>query len=430
MKLPNKKSGIHAFPGVTRLSLKLQLMLVYGFLMSVLTVLSCLLISTEIDNSSSHQADTIGSLLSEQTASAAANMLITGDRLSLNVLLNQLTQNPYIAEASIYSIDNHRIARAEGQSPASFTNSDTSGPVYSAPINYQDVIAGYVRLKLDYKVLTQKPKESLQVIIAVSALLLVMGLVFLNFYATKLADKLRLIERQLHSIFKTLPIEPLPATEVDRIASLVEHQLTEKIAAENAEKEKISGEKMAAIVSIRTKNFGRLQSLLAPQELIEIIRQQTAIVVEAAKTYGGTLSYTPEGNSYIRFSSQESDTFAMDALCCSLLIEKLSERATENSIARIQLGLGLCLSDQVSEFPEGQHPALANSAASQALMLASLPEPDGLHMLRKQLSWLPADITEIELSEHGDDIIRITSLTEPDDEEIEHQAEELETQFH
>lgn len=419
LKLPKPKSGEQLFSAWRRLSLKVQLMLIHGVLMLLLTVFSSLLITVQMDNSSRYQADTLGSLLSKQTANAAASMLITGDRLSLNVLLNQLAQNPYIAEAAIYSIDNRRIARADSE------NAAADALVYSAPINYQDVIAGYVRLTLDGRALNRKTREILQLTLAAGALLLLTGLLLLNFYGASLADKLRRIERQLQSIFKTLPVDPLPNTEIDRIALQVEHQLTEKMQAEKAVQDQQPQEEITAIISIRIKNLGRLQALLASQDMLELIRQQTAMMTEAAELYDGQLSYTPEGNSYIRFSSRKSPRFALDALCCSLLIQTLTHRITEQSIARIQLGLGLCFSDQISELPKEQHPSLADNAASQALVLANLSQPDGLHMLRRQLGWLPADIMEIQLSDHGDDIVHIQALSGDDHDIIEEQARTL-----
>ncbi len=426
MKLPKKKPGKRAF-NTLGLTLKTQLMLIYGLLFTLLTTFSCVLINIEIGNASKHQADTIGELLSEQTASAAANMLVTGDRLSLSALLNQLVQNPYVSEASIYSIDNHRMARAESRTQNNGENNTKgNGPVYSAPINYQDVIAGYVRLYLNQDLLTHKPKEAIQIIVAVSALLLLAGLILLNIYGGKLSQKLKLIERQLHSILSLETMPPKATGEIDSISEFVEKQLTEKLKTNQEEEVDAKTEEISAILSIRAKNIGRLQQLLAPSDLVGIIRQQLAITEEATKRYGGTLSYTPEGNGYIRFSSLESNTFSLDAICCGLLIVSLSQVTTEQSIAKIQLGLGLCLSDQITEFPEEQHPAVADSAASQALMLASLPEPDGLHMLRKQLSWLPADLVDVDVSDHGDDIIYVSSINSPEADKIAKQVTEIE----
>ncbi|MDP0589445.1 MAG: hypothetical protein QS748_09755 [Candidatus Endonucleobacter bathymodioli] len=417
-----KKSGKLARK-IFNLPLKTQLMLIYGVLMGALTIFSSLLIYSEIEHANQHQADTMGNLISGQTASAAANMLVTGDRLSLSVLLNRLAQDPYISEASIYSIDDRRIGHAVSKGDNA---SERDGPIYSAPINYQDVIAGYVRLSLNQKLLTQKPKEAIQIIIAVSSILLIVGMVFLYFYSDNLARKLSLIERQLHSVLPLQSSPPEGSGEIDRIANLVEQQLTETRLLSNKENVDHADDKVTAIISINVKNIARFQQLLAPQDLMNIIQLQMEIAVEAASLYEGSLSYSPEGNVYIQFVSTESDSFAMDALCCGLLIEMLSQRIGEQSIASIKPGIGLCLSDKIPEFPKEKHPALCDSAASQALMLASLLESNGLHMLRSQLSWLPADITEIQASEHGDGIVLISAISESTSTELERQADALE----
>ena len=427
MKLPLNRTG-KILQKALNFPLKLQLMIIYGVFIGGLTLFSCLLINAEISESNQHQADVIGDLMSRQTASAAGNMLVTGDRLSLSVLLNQLVRNPYISQASIYTIDDRRMGHAESKG---VSGSAQEGPAYSAPISYQDVIAGYVRLSLNQKLLTQKPREAVRAIVILSVLLLLSGLVLLFFYGEKLGKRLLRTERQLVSILPepSQLADPLPKCEITRLATLVEHQLTEKNkkAAENEDDKPT--EEVTAVICVRAKNMARLQQLLAPRELMDIIRLQLDIATEAAEIYGGELNYSPEGNGYIRFSSIRSDNFVMDALSCGLLIESLSQRMQEQSIAKIQTGIGFSLTDQLPEQSESNHPALTDNAASQSLMLASLPEPDGLHMLRKQLSWLPADITGIQVSEHGDDIVLISEISEAAAEAIEQEANALEAQW-
>ncbi|WP_257297002.1 AhpA/YtjB family protein [Endozoicomonas sp. YOMI1] len=373
----------------SRFSIRTQLMVIFCLLMATLTIGMSLVISNEIDSSSQHQADSIGQLLSEQTASAATDMLVTGDRLSLNVLLSQLVQNPYVAEASIYSIDNQRIAKAIAKT----ADEGIRHPVYSSPIHYQDVIAGYARLSLNEDLLSQKPKEALLVIIAISLILLLAGLIFLQLYASSLATQLRLIERQLRSILPTgNPIPPMTG-EITRLSAFAEQQLLEKNMAgpeENVEEQ----QETAMIAVIKVKNLGRLQQLLAPRDLQDILRTHSQIISEAADYYDGEVTYTPEGNAYLRFSSKESPTFTSDALFCCLMIEALVEKAGAINIAKTHIGIGLSVSDQQAEFPEEQHPALGDSAASQALTLANLPEMDGIYMRRSEASWLPSDLPD------------------------------------
>ena len=387
-----------------RLSLRVQLMLIFGILMTILILGTGFVVQSEIDSSSNHQADSIGQLLSEQTASAATDMLVTGDRLSLNVLLKQLVQSPYVAEANIYSIDNQRIARASSL-PG---DGAPQGKVYSAPINYQDVIAGYVRLYLNETLLTQKPKDALLIINVIGILLLLGGLLLINLYASTIASRLQLVERQLVSL--------LPGTstsddknEVSRVSAFVESQLTEK-RAEVPEQVAEPQSEVSAILTVRSKNLGRLRQLLAPKDLQGILRSLSSVIEQSAQYYEGEITYTPEGNAFIRFASEHDSEFSIDALSCGLMIESLMKVVGENSIASIHLGIGLSFSDDIDEFPEEVHPALGDSAASQALHLAAISEPDGLHMLKQHLSWLPTDLPVLKVSEFDPEVVKIDGL--------------------
>lgn len=58
------------------------------------------------------QADALGQSLTTQTATSATELLVSNDILSLNVLLNNLTKNPLVAHAAIYSVDNRILAEA------------------------------------------------------------------------------------------------------------------------------------------------------------------------------------------------------------------------------------------------------------------------------------------------------------------------------
>lgn len=405
------------------LSLKFQLMILYGALIVSVTAFSSWLVSSQTQAANTQQIQNIGTLLSEQTAKAAANMLMTGDRLSLSILLNNLVQSPYINQASIYSIDNQRIGHAKNTAvPLSHATQITPAPIHS-----QDVIAGYVHLSLNDALLKQSARGVIHTIFAINALLLVIGLALVYLFGDKITRQLQLIERQLRSVLTQQPGYIKPKGEVARIAALLEHQLTEKNKESAAETSELTESEISAIVAIRPKNMSRLQQILAPQDLILIVEQNALMVEEAARRYNGTVSYSPEGNCYIRFSTSTFSTmdghdFALNALHCSLLIQANSHDTVNHSVATLQIGLGLCISDTSPEYPESKHPALEDSAASQALMLASLPGTDGLHLLREQLSWFPPESIEIDVCGHGDDIVlAVSSLSL--DSTIKHQTE-------
>ncbi|WP_257252432.1 MULTISPECIES: AhpA/YtjB family protein [unclassified Endozoicomonas] len=419
MSLPKKIITLFARQSAA-LSLRQQLLLMFGLLFTALTLSTVFLVSSELESTSRHQADSIGNLLSAQTASAATDMLVTGDRLSLNVLLGQLVQNPYVAKAAIYSIDNREIASSESDQVGE------KGETYSSPIHYQDVIAGYVRLQLDKGLLTQHPGDALTLIITVSIILLVSGLLLLYFFASGITFRLNLIERQLHSILQS-PTNPVSCrNEILRLSGFVEKQLTEKLM-DSVEPEPVEEEKeeVSAIVSVRNKNMPRLRQLLAPHDLMHIIETQNEALKHAAQQYQGELSYTPDGTGYIRFSSLESASFAVDALSCALLIQSLNRVVGEQNIAALEIGLGICVSDGIADFPDTEHPSQSDSAASNALMLASLPGSEGIHMFRDQLNWLPAGEPEIKISEQGEDIVEITGLPAEQQEVIQQEAYDI-----
>ncbi len=395
---------------VTGFAVRTQLMVLFGLLMISLCAGISLVIINEIDSSGRHQGDSIGQVLSAQTASAATDMLVTGDRLSLSALLGQLVRNPYVAGASIYSIDNQQIARAT----SSTARDDITYPDYSSPIHYQDVIAGYVRISLNQNLLSQKPKEALFVIIAITALLLFVGMVLLHIYASNLTTRLRLIERQLNSIFPEGSAHNNVTGEIVRIANLVEQQLVAKKQAVEQDAE----DQEALIAAIKVKNLARLQQLLAPKELQDILRIYSQIIRESASYFGGEVTYTPEGNTYLRFSALDG----VSALFCCLMIEALTARAGAVNIARVHIGIGLSVSEHHCEFPEDQHPALGDSAASEALTLANLSSVDGIYISRRQ-SWLPADL--VQLSDVDVDVMRIDGVTDEQLSQLQYQIDEV-----
>jgi len=120
------------------------------------------------------QADALGQSLTTQTAQSATELLVSNDILSLNVLLNNLTKNPLVAHAAIYSVDN-RILAESGTRPKQGLLGDAEG-LYSTPITFQEVIAGHLRISLDMHQFEQPMTVSLQSMGLISLILLLLTL--------------------------------------------------------------------------------------------------------------------------------------------------------------------------------------------------------------------------------------------------------------
>ena len=143
-------------------------------LVALALVIYAVVMGLQFKQAMHEQADALGQSLTTQTATSATEVLVSNDILSLNVLLNNLTKNPLVAHAAIYSVDNRILAEA-GERPKNSLLGETEG-VYQTKITFQDVTAGHLRISLDMQQFEQPMTISLQSMGILSAILLALAL--------------------------------------------------------------------------------------------------------------------------------------------------------------------------------------------------------------------------------------------------------------
>lgn len=176
------------------------------------------------------QAEALGQSLITQTAASATELLVSNDILSLNVLLNNLTKNPLVAHAAIYSVDNRILAEA-GARPQRSVLGETEG-LYSTPITFQEVMAGQLRISLDMRQFQQPMTISLQSMAILSLILLALTLSLSMRLGRHISTPLLQLRLWLRD-----PDDPAPgAGRNDEIGDLA-RQLQARLVAERPEPE-------------------------------------------------------------------------------------------------------------------------------------------------------------------------------------------------
>ena len=134
------------------------------------------------------QADILGQTLAAQTAEQVTELMLARDLISMNVVLNSLTNNSTIREISVVDVNNEIIARAISDAPdftsiLPFSISLSSLVTeYTAPISIADSIIGYIRLELDNGYIEGSMIDNLVLIIIATLLLLIVATAITSLY--------------------------------------------------------------------------------------------------------------------------------------------------------------------------------------------------------------------------------------------------------
>ncbi|MTI13209.1 hypothetical protein [Sansalvadorimonas verongulae] len=428
-----------SFPGFSQLSIGKQIPLLLGGTLIGSLLFAGLLATSEITKITHQQADRLGNALAEQTANAARDLLVTGDRLSLNVMLGQLTHSEYITRATIFSIDNKRIASTESPD----YDPDKTYALYTASIDYQNVIAGQLRLEVDMDRFERPSQEALLLFLGLTILLGTTGVVVAWNYGRSRSLLLARCVRQLQGLGQGARVyNNKIQDEVLQLAAQLEYLITSgykpaqpvtapspvELDEENIEEASEPALESPVVLAIRFSNMAHLNQTLNQVVLLTLLEKRLPRINDAAKLYNGSLEYSAEGNAYVSFSRHNGEENAIqEAICCARLVQKLITVQEESDPAALSLQLGISTLDTAK--PGDQHPSLIDAASSQAIMLANLG--DGLLILDTQDREELEGLLQISLSEtgFGEDIVEVGPLPEQFHLLIDRQAEQIRNSY-
>ncbi len=382
-----------------------RLHLILCSLLLLLALTTGLIASTQIYQSNSAQAQSFGQTLARLTAEAATGLLVTDDRVSMNVLLGRLLENPYVVSATIYGVDGEILAQAQPrQGVPAFSQA------FSAPIHYQEVIAAYVRLELNGFYLDRPVGRALLLILLSTLAIMAAGI--------------WLLRRNTQALLEA-PSMPVPTPEAEPTIA------PPPAAAPGSEPHPLSSrEDNAVIVAVVGQNLGKLSRCLQPREVQQLLDIQLHALEAGARLYGGRLNYSSEGNSFIAFAESAHADYRFRAICCTLLLRTLLAEVPVHAPARLHFGFGLALSETDQPlWPASTHPALHCCASSEALGLASHAGQDGISLSEHLQQQLAPELSEQLETEPNDGGAELLGLHGHYATLLEHQLDHLLTQL-
>ena len=272
------------------------------------------------------QADNLGKLLAQQTATQLTELVLANDMISMNVILGNLARNSSIGKIAIVNIDNEIIAAARSELtmpatiiplPIEFNRVQAD---YLAPITVAGSIAGYVRLSLDLSYIETGIVNNFLFVLASTVLLLIVAVTLTTTYFQYLIGfPANLLAFAISNIRKgKIEACPEPSNQNELSMAIRQFNATAEFLAQNTFLDNFGHRKPAVdpkqftpnygtqdvtLISIKMANFHYLASTLSESILVNLLNKYYFFAGKIAQLYNGEVTYCSEDEIVINFAS-------------------------------------------------------------------------------------------------------------------------------
>jgi len=313
------------------------------------------------------QADNLGEMLAQQTATQLTELVLANDMISMNVILGNLARNSSIAEIAVVNINNEIIAaaRSEVETPLSiiplpFALSSVQAD-YLAPINVAESTAGYIRLSLDLSYIETGIVNNFLFILGATVLLLIIAALLITTYFQYLVSfPANLLAFAISNIRKgEIETCPEPTNKNEISTAIRQFNATAEFLAQNtfldnfghrrpeSDPESFTpsyGTQDVTLLSIKMANFHYLASTLSETTLVNLLNKYYFFAGKVAQLYNGKVTYCSEDEVVINFASEQlEEEQAFYAICSGQLflqlVEDLNDIEGEQLTAKFKLAV-------------------------------------------------------------------------------------------
>jgi uncharacterized membrane protein affecting hemolysin expression len=287
----------------------------------------------------------LGNNLSQQLARDASNLLVQGDKLRLQSLLNNVVASPEIIRATIYDVENRPIAEA-GDS-----NSNDTEQSYSASITFQDSLAGYAVIVIQPKLQQLSASTMLWKMLLINCLLAglsyLIGLVPARYITNALRDLTVICSKPFHLRPRHLKLNYRGEDEIQQLAQQI-------IKGPNVEAGSHSSSGDHAVMHVDITNLQLLREQHTPHEIATFISYHYQQLATISKLYDGELMITGSHSFSVIFARSNQDDYPFRAICAAyLMAQKIAQQQDT-------LGIQISVAHSQSQLEKSNDVALDN----------------------------------------------------------------------
>jgi len=372
-------------PIAVKLSFAISLLITVG-----MTLLGSVIISNQ-EKLLRNQINAHGITIAAQLAESAKEQILASDKLSLEVLTRNNTNNDNILATNIYD-DKGELLASSGIEPFGSWNSFldvTSSPInvieweyehedgryenlysFLHPVYFLDVTAGYVLITFSRATLDQAITDSVRAITAATLVMIILAIVVSYLMSSKVSEPIqhlmtanravaeghlnyRITERRNDEIgnlmdsFNNMADGLLKKNQVeDAFSRFVSSNVARQILSD-LDNVEIGGEHVEGTVLFADiVGYTDFSEHMTPQATAELLNEFFSYIGEASKLYNGTIDKFMGDCAMIVFGITEEDhDHRFNAIACAVLIQelvtKLNAVRQKNDLFPVQFRLGI-----------------------------------------------------------------------------------------